>query len=1294
MLIKQVLAENFDNDYGKNYNIHDSEAFIAKIKDWVKEDFEDAFYLATTGTEVKYAHLHDQVCEILKPYALKYVLEIAKNQHVPTHWETEEYFDHWIDQINKYLQPDWPELDHIVAVAAKAFAHGRPTESVKEGTEESDEFVAEFLGYLDQKNYWEAFNSLISAYDSYRDCLQVWHWDIEALKPEIIKGLLHVIKNDPDLPVDSIISDLYEDFPWPELKTIKSALMLNKPTKSVTESATTATNHIQLSLQQAENGNNTEAVLELADAIRDLNHLSSYETEHYQLLDQIKNYKAEYVRGLLELIKFDLETYEYDISLVTKYIKSYFRWPEADMIQKALIHGKQLESVAEDYYHDDDDTQTIISNMGKWFSTHREEDDEEGYEYLNQYVAAIQDGHANIIKARDLAPYKAQIIKCMLKKIKEDKYEWEVGSVETIIEVLQDAGIRWPELDTINKALEYKRQNESVAEAYDPEEDPVIGYVQTMYSDLVNGETDLTVLNLRDYTYDTGSPENLARSILEIEPRLPALIEKNKHDIIKSMLEMVKKDYEYAGKVLFPVFKVLDHLGIHWPECARIATALSQGTKKPNVNGSQVAESDNELSMGREQLKRMAANHIMSAIQNQRWMSLLDTTQTIEQEQWSLDSQYRLADRLAPHKKDIIKNILQAIKDPRWFNPDVITSIKGLKRLGINWPELDTIISGLQHGKKQIGESVTGADMLKIFNQTHHQAGENPEMEQYIQDHDWGIKMITPAQLPDIDDEVYFDDPFNRVMDIDTDHVRDVMRNMSRGGKIDPIILGPNGSIIDGNHRAQAAKKMGVNIQAYVPMNKISEDLTASPELANAQHIARQMSSRLEKVNKALQASTDNTNLVKSDFMDSLYWLTHIPSKQSDLALPILNHYKKTVVYMLLYIVKHHLDYHNFVELIALQKLAGVGINWPELSMIAKALHHDNKQVAEDLTVTDAPRVPAYIQSMEKKLSDNLRNLFQFVIDLAYEDRMSDPKFCSQVLAVFEKMKPELVKYMLHKIKHSDSDNVKWLAPAMIRMGLDWPELYTMHQALSVKKPAKAVSESDDHKDYKILSDMMARDFAEHPVRGFYMMLYHLNELELTVADMPELKPLIDKVKPDVIRALLQSVKADNDGMNISNALQILDRMQKCGVDWPEIDKIRQGLQHGRQHTTEGIDEIESDRLKSFVKQIQQPLASKTGWLAAVALEDLASVSISKMYGDKRFTDADYAEAAAVLNLNSHKDVLVKGILENIKQNIANGNSTTWLAENVAMQKKILKKLGCNWPEMDRIAAAVAHNAN
>ena len=134
-------------------------------------------------------------------------------------------------------------------------------------------------------------------------------------------------------------------------------------------------------------------------------------------------------------------------------------------------------------------------------------------------------------------------------------------------------------------------------------------------------------------------------------------------------------------------------------------------------------------------------------------------------------------------------------------------------------------------GRKKTNESITGDDMLKVFHQTHHEAGDNPEMEQFIRDHAWGIKMIHPDQLPEIDDDVYFDDPFRRVMDIDDEHVRDVIRHVRSGGKIDPIIMGPGKSIIDGNHRAQAAKKLRTTIQAYVPMEQIKEFHQGRPHI-------------------------------------------------------------------------------------------------------------------------------------------------------------------------------------------------------------------------------------------------------------------------------------------------------------------------------------------------------------------------------------------------------------------------------------------------------------------------------
>ena len=77
----------------------------------------------------------------------------------------------------------------------------------------------------------------------------------------------------------------------------------------------------------------------------------------------------------------------------------------------------------------------------------------------------------------------------------------------------------------------------------------------------------------------------------------------------------------------------------------------------------------------------------------------------------------------------------------------------------------------------------------------------------YIRDHEWKLITVDPQSL-DLDS---FDDPFNRVIDIDTDHPTNLQ---------DPIIVHANGTtIIDGFHRAYQAQTQGLDkIPAWVPV--------------------------------------------------------------------------------------------------------------------------------------------------------------------------------------------------------------------------------------------------------------------------------------------------------------------------------------------------------------------------------------------------------------------------------------------------------------------------------------------
>jgi len=125
------------------------------------------------------------------------------------------------------------------------------------------------------------------------------------------------------------------------------------------------------------------------------------------------------------------------------------------------------------------------------------------------------------------------------------------------------------------------------------------------------------------------------------------------------------------------------------------------------------------------------------------------------------------------------------------------------------------------YSKRKVNEAVeSGKEMLKIFRGMHHDAGMNKDMDRYIQSHDWKLGNFTPDMFPSEEEFFDYDDPFDRVIDIDYSH----RVNLSA-----PIIVGPRFSdgkysVIDGNHRAAAAQRMGKTIQAYFPVEKTNEN--------------------------------------------------------------------------------------------------------------------------------------------------------------------------------------------------------------------------------------------------------------------------------------------------------------------------------------------------------------------------------------------------------------------------------------------------------------------------------------
>jgi hypothetical protein len=114
----------------------------------------------------------------------------------------------------------------------------------------------------------------------------------------------------------------------------------------------------------------------------------------------------------------------------------------------------------------------------------------------------------------------------------------------------------------------------------------------------------------------------------------------------------------------------------------------------------------------------------------------------------------------------------------------------------------------------------SGKEMLKIFRGMHHDAGMNKDMDRFILAHDWQLGNFTPDMFPSEEEFFDYDDPFDRIVDIDYSY----RVNLSA-----PIIVGPQFSdgkysVIDGNHRAAAAQRMGKTIKAYFPVEKTNEN--------------------------------------------------------------------------------------------------------------------------------------------------------------------------------------------------------------------------------------------------------------------------------------------------------------------------------------------------------------------------------------------------------------------------------------------------------------------------------------
>ena len=127
--------------------------------------------------------------------------------------------------------------------------------------------------------------------------------------------------------------------------------------------------------------------------------------------------------------------------------------------------------------------------------------------------------------------------------------------------------------------------------------------------------------------------------------------------------------------------------------------------------------------------------------------------------------------------------------------------------------------------------------VLRYVKRQHHDFRMDSEILKYPH---WQLRTVSLDQLNLYN--VERDDPLNRVLDIDSEHIETLRREGPAGIQSRPIVVNASGEIIDGNHRAIAAQEMGMeSIPAWQPMAKNITEVFVRPGQLTKSYSAKQM---------------------------------------------------------------------------------------------------------------------------------------------------------------------------------------------------------------------------------------------------------------------------------------------------------------------------------------------------------------------------------------------------------------------------------------------------------------------
>lgn len=128
--------------------------------------------------------------------------------------------------------------------------------------------------------------------------------------------------------------------------------------------------------------------------------------------------------------------------------------------------------------------------------------------------------------------------------------------------------------------------------------------------------------------------------------------------------------------------------------------------------------------------------------------------------------------------------------------------------------EMAVLEDDIDTENKNLGKLYTSREVLKYVEGIHDEY----HMPKPILAHKTWVLRNIPVSALKTPEFVHQDDPYRRVIDLDWDHIKDITRHDIATR---PIVADADGWVLDGNHRATAARAAGMaEIPALVPYTK------------------------------------------------------------------------------------------------------------------------------------------------------------------------------------------------------------------------------------------------------------------------------------------------------------------------------------------------------------------------------------------------------------------------------------------------------------------------------------------